>query len=110
MNEIKNVPKNKSVTLRKAEKTSNNHWSRDNFGDDIFILSSELVADIISQNSQDFNPIQKKLTPPSRRYIIVSMKKTIIILFVISVMVAGCGVKSALQHPNPDYPREYPVY
>ena len=39
MNEIKNVPKNRSVTLRNAEKTSNNRKSRDSLDDDIYILS-----------------------------------------------------------------------
>jgi len=41
------------------------------------------------------------------------MKKLILLLILILVagyMMAGCGVKSNLDHPNQDFPRNYPVY
>ena len=37
------------------------------------------------------------------------MKKIFIILCLISIALAGCGVKSDLEHDK-DYPRNYPVY
>lgn len=33
-----------------------------------------------------------------------------ILIAISTLAVAGCGVKSELRHPNPDYPRSYPVY
>jgi hypothetical protein len=36
--------------------------------------------------------------------------KKIVLLFVLGIIVAGCGVKSDLQHPGGDaFPRNYPT-
>jgi hypothetical protein len=40
-----------------------------------------------------------------------AMKKIFIgFLIIMSLAVAGCGVKTALERPDPSYPRAYPVH
>ncbi len=39
----------------------------------------------------------------------IGMKKVVLCILLTLVVLAGCGVKSSLQHPG-DYPRDYPVY
>ena len=40
------------------------------------------------------------------------MKKIFIFIFIASLfgILTGCGVKTDLEKPNPNYPRNYPVY
>ena len=40
------------------------------------------------------------------------MKKVIIGFLILAMlaMMAGCGVKSDLDYPDPSFPRNYPVY
>ena len=54
-------------------------------------------------------PIMYLLTLKYRTRYNMDMKKILLFVFVLT-LVAGCGVKSDLAHPNPNYPRDYPVY
>lgn len=41
----------------------------------------------------------------------LGMKKVFLFFVILSTLVvAGCGVKSELERPDPSFPRNYPVY
>ena len=67
-----------------------------------FAIKSPIIRFVFPQNG---------LTIAPGAFYNIGMKKIFIgFLIVLSLAVAGCGVKTALEKPDPSYPRTYPVH